>query len=196
MPLQGAGQTHGSNIYLIGGHASRDVENLQSWANTWSCPHNNNFQSASAQSPRCRKGFEALFCFHLSSSLFYSYTKLHHFFLIPGMERAVFSTLFRKRWQKHRAAFLFSKARPRKISGCKASLLCMHEIVGIRLTLPYYESYASSCTPFTARPLGSFMFLKAASHARASAVEHATLGTLGTLRAALSLGKCSWKMLR
>ncbi len=51
----------------------------------------------------------------------------------------------------------------------------MHEIVGIRLTLPYYESYASSCTPFTARPLGSFMFLKAASHARASAVEHATL---------------------
>ena len=80
------------------------------------------------------------FCFHLSSSLFYSYTKLHHFFLIPGMERAVFSTLFRKRWQKHRAAFLFSKARPRKISGCKASLLCMHEIVGIRLTLPYYES--------------------------------------------------------
>jgi hypothetical protein len=39
------------------------------------------------------------------------------------MERAVFSTLFRKRWQKHRAAFLFSKARPRKISGCKASLL-------------------------------------------------------------------------
>ena len=136
------------------------------------------------------------FCFHLSSSLFYSYTKLHHFFLIPGMERAVFSILFRKRWQKHRAAFLFSKARPRKISGCKASLLCMHEIVGIRLTLPYYESYASSCTPFTARPLGSFMFLKAASHARASAVEHATLGTLGTLRAALSLGKCSWKMLR
>lgn len=45
----------------------------------------------------------------------------------------------------------------------------MHEFVGIEFTLPYYESYASSCTPFTARPLGSFMFLKAASHARASA---------------------------
>lgn len=58
-----------------------------------------------------------------------------------------------------------------------------------------YE-YASSCTPFTARPLGSFKFLKATSQARASAVEHATLGTLGTLRAALSLGKCSSKMLR
>ncbi len=72
----------------------------------------------------------------------------------------------------------------------------MHEFVGIEFTLPYYESYASSCTPFTARPLGSFMFLKAASHARASAVEHATLGTLDTLRAALSLGKGSWKMLR
>lgn len=195
MPLQGAGQTHGSNIYLIGGHASRDVENLQSWANTWSCPHNNNFQSASAQSPRCRKGFEALFCFHLSSSLFIA-IQSYTIFSDTRHGKGCFSTLFRKRWQKHRAAFLFSKARPRKISGCKASLLCMHEIVGIRLTLPYYESYASSCTPFTARPLGSFMFLKAASHARASAVEHATLGTLGTLRAALSLGKCSWKMLR
>lgn len=79
---------------------------------------------------------------------------------------------------------------------CKRSVKDMHEFVGIEFTLPYYESYASSCTPFTARPLGSFMFLKAASHARASAVEHATLGTLGTLRAALSLGKCSWKMLR
>ena len=30
----------------------------------------------------------------------------------------------------------------------------------------------------------------------ASAVEQATLGTLGTVRAALSLGKCSSKMLR
>lgn len=137
---------------------------------------------------------------------FYSYTKLHHFFLIPGMERAVFSTLFRKRWQKHRAAFLFFEGKAAQDFGvqsisslntcCKRSGKDMHEIVGIRLTLPYYESYASSCTPFTARPLGSFMFLKAASHARASAVEHATLGTLGTLRAALSLGKCSWKMLR
>ena len=47
-----------------------------------------------------------------------------------------------------------------------------------------------------ARPLGSFMFLKAVSQARASAVEQATLGTLGTLRAALSLGKCSSKMVR
>ena len=43
--------------------------------------------------------------------------------------------------------------------------------------------------PFTARPLGSFMFLKAVSQARASAVEQATLGTLGTLRAALFTGK-------
>ena len=33
-------------------------------------------------------------------------------------------------------------------------------------------------------------------HASASAVEQATLGTLGTLRAALSLGKCSSKILR
>ena len=56
--------------------------------------------------------------------------------------------------------------------------------------------YAASCTPFTARPLGSFMFLKAESQARASAVEQATLGMLGTLRAALSLGKCSSKMVR
>lgn len=135
------------------------------------------------------------FCFHLSSSLFIA-IQSYTIFSDTRHGKGCFSTLFRKRWQKHRAAFLFSKARPRKISGCKASLLCMHEIVGIRLTLPYYESYASSCTPFTARPLGSFMFLKAASHARASAVEHATLGTLGTLRAALSLGKCSWKMLR
>ena len=37
---------------------------------------------------------------------------------------------------------------------------------------------------------------KRQSHASASAVEHATLGTLGTLRAALSLGKCSSKMVR
>lgn len=51
--------------------------------------------------------------------------------------------------------------------------------------------YASSCTPATARPLGSFFPWKEASHASASAVEHATLGTLGTLRAALSLGWCS-----
>ena len=40
------------------------------------------------------------------------------------------------------------------------------------------------------------MFLKASSQASASAVEQATLGTLGTLRAALSLGKYSSKMLR
>jgi hypothetical protein len=56
--------------------------------------------------------------------------------------------------------------------------------------------YACSWTPFTARPLGSFMFLKAASHSRAMAVEQATLASLGTLRAALSEGKCSAKMLR
>lgn len=43
------------------------------------------------------------------------------------------------------------------------------------------------------RPLGSFMFLKAASQARASGVEQATLGTEGTLRAALSHEKCSSK---
>ena len=56
--------------------------------------------------------------------------------------------------------------------------------------------YACSCTPATARPLGSFWFLNEASHASASAVEQATLGTLGTLRAALSLGKCSAKIER
>ena len=55
---------------------------------------------------------------------------------------------------------------------------------------------ACSCTPATARPLGSFMFLNAASHSRAMAVEQATLASLGTLRAALSLGKSSEKMLR
>ena len=49
---------------------------------------------------------------------------------------------------------------------------------------------------FTARPDGSFMFLNASSQARASAVEQATLGTLGTERAALSDGKCSAKMER
>ena len=81
------------------------------------------------------------FCFHLSSSLFYSYTKLHHFFLIPGMERAVFSTLFRKRWQKHRAAFLFSKARPRKSSGCKASLLWIHAVrEAVKICMKLLES--------------------------------------------------------
>ena len=42
--------------------------------------------------------------------------------------------------------------------------------------------YACSCTPFTARPLGSFMPAKAASHSRAVAVEHATLASDGTLR--------------
>ena len=49
---------------------------------------------------------------------------------------------------------------------------------------------------FMALPLGSFMFLKAESQAKASAVEHATLGMEGTLLAALSLGKCSSKMER
>ena len=39
-------------------------------------------------------------------------------------------------------------------------------------------------------------FWQALSQARASAVEQATLGTLGTVRAALSLGKYSSKMLR
>ena len=53
-----------------------------------------------------------------------------------------------------------------------------------------------SCTPVTARPLGSFMWANEASQARASAVEQATLGTLGTLRAALSLGKYSSKIER
>jgi hypothetical protein len=48
--------------------------------------------------------------------------------------------------------------------------------------------YASSCTPRTARPLGSLRCLNDSSQARASAVEHATEGTLGTQRAALSLG--------
>lgn len=55
---------------------------------------------------------------------------------------------------------------------------------------------AALCIPATARPLGSFMLRKASSHASASAVLHATLGTLGTERAAESLGKCSAKMLR
>ena len=49
--------------------------------------------------------------------------------------------------------------------------------------------YACSCMPLTARPLGSFIRLNVLSHARASAVLHATLGTLGTQAAALSLGK-------
>lgn len=40
------------------------------------------------------------------------------------------------------------------------------------------------------------MFLNEASQAKASAVEQATLGTLGTERAAESLGKCSAKMER
>ena len=53
-----------------------------------------------------------------------------------------------------------------------------------------------SCISFTALPDGSFMFLNAASQARASAVEQATLGTLGTERAALSEGKCSAKIER
>lgn len=56
--------------------------------------------------------------------------------------------------------------------------------------------YACSCTPATARPLGSFMFFHAASHSSAFAVEHATLASWGTLRAALSLGKCSSNILR
>ena len=61
------------------------------------------------------------------------------------------------------------------------------------LTIP---GYACSCTPLTARPLGSFIPANALSHANASAVLHATLGTLGTLRAALSLGKWVAKSVR
>jgi len=56
--------------------------------------------------------------------------------------------------------------------------------------------YALSCTPLTARPLGAFMPLKAASHSRAMAVLQATEASDGTLLAAESLGKCSAKMLR
>ena len=52
------------------------------------------------------------------------------------------------------------------------------------------------CTPATARPLGSLRFLKAASHSSAMAVEHATLASWFTLRAAESLGNNSEKMLR
>ncbi len=66
----------------------------------------------------------------------------------------------------------------------------------LTFSLSHLYQYAFSCTPCTARPLGSFMFLNALSQARASAVLHATLGTLGTVRAALSLGKCSAKMER
>ncbi len=45
------------------------------------------------------------------------------------------------------------------------------------------------CTPATARPLGSLRFLKATSHSSAMAVEHATLASWFTLRAAESLKK-------
>ena len=73
--------------------------------------------------------------------------------------------------------------------------MLMHYVV--YALLPCNNDYStSSCTSLTARPLGSFMFLKASSQARASAVEHATLGTLGTERAAESLGKCSAKIER
>ena len=56
--------------------------------------------------------------------------------------------------------------------------------------------YACWCTPLTARPLGSFICFQAASHSSAIEVEHATLASWLTLRAALRLGKCSSKMLR
>ena len=46
------------------------------------------------------------------------------------------------------------------------------------------------CTSLTALPLGSLTLANDLSQASASAVLHATLGTLGTLRAALSEGKC------
>ena len=51
--------------------------------------------------------------------------------------------------------------------------------------------YECSCTPAMARPLGSFRSLNVSSHSSATAVEHATLASLGTARAALSLGKNS-----
>ena len=54
----------------------------------------------------------------------------------------------------------------------------------LRCGITFYNVYAASCTPATARPLGSFFPCSAVSQARASAVEQATLGTLGTLRAA------------
>ena len=48
----------------------------------------------------------------------------------------------------------------------------------------------------TARPEGSFICRKAASHSRALAVEHATEASWGTQDAAASEGKHSAKMLR
>ena len=65
-----------------------------------------------------------------------------------------------------------------------------------RLLVFFQNQYACSWTPLTARPLGSFMPRNASSHSRATAVEHATLASLGTLLAADSLGKCSAKMER
>src|SRR5690606_40028918 len=50
------------------------------------------------------------------------------------------------------------------------------------------------CTEPTALPEGSFWLRKDASHANASGVLQATEGTEGTVRAAESDGKCSWKI--
>lgn len=57
-------------------------------------------------------------------------------------------------------------------------------------------SYAASCTPATARPLGSSRPAQAASHSAAVAVLHATLGPPGTVSAAARCGKCCSKMVR
>ena len=54
----------------------------------------------------------------------------------------------------------------------------------------------SLCTPSTALPEGSFTLRNEASHAKASAVLHATDGTDGTHWAAVWDGKCSSKMQR
>lgn len=53
------------------------------------------------------------------------------------------------------------------------------------------RQYAFSCTPATARPEGSFIDFHASSHSSALAVEHATLASWLTARAALSLGNHS-----
>ena len=61
------------------------------------------------------------------------------------------------------------------------SLLC-------KLAAIYSASYALSCTPATALPLGSSMFFQASSYSKAFAVEQAMLASWGTVRAAVSLG--------
>lgn len=61
---------------------------------------------------------------------------------------------------------------------------------------PPPPQYASLCTPFTARPEGSFIAWKAASHASASGVLHATDFPPRTVSAAEGRGKCSSKTAR